>query len=221
MRHMLIAMLMAAAVSAVQAQEIPKRARVVGEWCEYEVEGAKKLRARREVIAVAPDGGYTIKASGDVPEEIRVFNADHRLVSRAGRAYIPAYGGPLYPLKVGGREGGGSFTYPHPSQSGVTVAATAEIKPIVAERITVPAGTFDTLKVEMVANYKVSTSASAQFKETAWYARDPTLNFAVRSEFVDFGAGGTSYAVLLLRGWGSPKQTPSVSTPAKATEPKK
>ena len=208
MYRAVVAALFTLAFSGVEAQEIPKPTHVVGEWCEYDVDAIPRSKQRTEVITVAADGGYTIKVTGGATEQLRVYNSDHQMIQWDERSYTPASKStPIFPIKVGGREGGGSFTFPHQRRQGVTVNTTTEIKPIVPERVTVPAGTFDTLRADTVSNYRLSSGFANQFTRTIWYSLDPTISFPVKMESIDYGwsspYGNNSHVVRSLIKCGS------------------
>jgi len=185
--------------SAAQAQEIHKPTRVAGDWCEYDVEAIQSGKQRREVVDVAPDGGYTMKFTDEKGEELRVSNADNKLIQRGDRVYTRISGTSVYPIRPGGRNGGSVYTRPHATRSGVTVDVTTEVKAIEPERVAVPAGTFDTLRVDWVAHYRQSSGYANQWIESVWFSLDPSIKFPVKLLFQDYGSRNSRTIRSLIR----------------------
>jgi len=186
-------------VAIVQAQEIQRPVRAVGDWCEYASEGVGVAKQRREVIEVAPDGGWTLKTTDESGEVVRVFDADGRTLRRGNREHKHiSSSGPLYPISTKSRGRVIKQSYPHARRTGITIEVTSEIKSVEPETLTVPAGSFDTLRVQTVLDYRYhDRTYSNQMVDTVWYALDPKLKFPVKSTFVDYGSRNSEVTRLL------------------------
>ncbi|MCC7082787.1 MAG: hypothetical protein IT530_19150 [Burkholderiales bacterium] len=185
-----MAALLGFSVSLAQAQEIPKRQRAVGDWCEYAVDGIGISTQRLEVVDVTPGGGYTVKLSADrESEQIFVFDDAGEITGRNGREQKTLSATrPLYPINAQLRGRIAKFSFLHIRRPGVTVEVTSEVASVESEKVTVPAGSFDTLRVHTVSRYQYSdNSYSNQWEETHWYALDPSIKFAVKRTYIDHG----------------------------------
>jgi hypothetical protein len=196
-----VALSVGLSVAGARAQEVAKPVRAVGDWCDYQVQGTPSGKERNEVIAVAPDGGYTIQRSG-LREETRVFNANSELTSVNARHYTRGVDTPRFPISAASVGQTSTFSVPHLTRPGVTVDFKRTIRSVRAERVTVPAGTFDTLRIEFVASYRRSDGYANEQREIVWYGLDPALRSFVKQEFQDYGTNN-SYAVRSMIGCGS------------------
>ena len=200
MRHLLLVFLASLVVPIAQGQEVQKPARVIGDWCEYEVDGVGVSRQRREVVDVASDGGYTVKFTDDGGEHLRVFNSDGHMIRRGNREYTRiSSSGAWYPISAKTRGRVSKYSRPH-DRRGVIVEVTSEVRSVEPEKITVPAGTFDTLRVEQVSDYRYQDgSYSNQFVDTIWYALDAKMKFPVKFTFIDYGSRTSSVTRVLSK----------------------
>jgi hypothetical protein len=183
------------------SQEIQRPVRVVGDWCEYESQGVGVAKDRQEVVEVAPDGGYTIKRTNERGEELSVYNASGENVKLGNRDIrrISSSRAP-YPISVTsiGRET--KYSWPHSRRPGISVELTRVTKSVDRETVTVPAGTFDTLRVVRVTNYQFHDgSYSNQMVDTVWYSLDPKNKFPVKFNFIDYGAKNSAIERILSK----------------------
>lgn len=98
-------------------------------------------------------------------------------------------GGSLnFPMQIGDKH---SYDK-HPWASGLGhSSANCEVKG--DEKLTVPAGTYDTLRIACAGNYNRVFDGiwSGRYNETVWYA--PAIGRVVKSEFFDFRSNGTAF----------------------------
>ena len=205
MKNIMFSLLIAFVPASVVAQEVSKPNFVVGDWCEYSVDALQRGQERQEIVAVQPDGGYTLKVTGVANDNLRIYNGANELMQTGDRTFVPARKSLVFPLQVGNRTGGGSYSFPHPNKPGVTVDAKTEIKAVERVNVTVPAGAFDTLRVELVTNYRITTGYSNQWVETNWLSLDPTVKFPVKLEFNDYGNRDYRFTRTLVKCGVAPK----------------
>ena len=78
--------------------------------------------------------------------------------------------------------------------------ATAIPRASVPDRVSLPGGkTIDTLRTEIVVNYRIGTEYSNRWEEKLWYAIDSNVTFPVRISFNDFGNSSYRRDQLLTR----------------------
>ena len=152
-------------------------------------------RNRLEVTAVDDSGiRADVKrvATGAVISQQR-FSREMNPVDRGKMHFEPAYPRYVFPLAPG-KEWRSQATGENPSL-GRRWRYRFEGKVVGWEKIKVPAGEFDALKVEVVAYYQgeeVNTNGgSGQLNETSWFA--PAVNNFVRMEYRDTDWQGHIY----------------------------
>lgn len=102
------------------------------------------------------------------------------------RTTLPYYPSYSFPLWVG-KTWKGKVAFESTDQPGKEVRAELEGRVVGYESVTVPAGTFFALKIELGGPYRASNlegSWTGRIKDTLWYA--PQVRNAVRYEYKDF-----------------------------------
>lgn len=201
MRPLFLAILISLITPIAYGQEIKKPVYAVGDWCEYEVDGIGTSKQRREVVEVSADGGYTQKFTDEEGTQLRVFNSDGRAVRRGNIEYTLANDrGSNYPITAKSRGRVSNYSRPHTRRPGVIVEIKSEIRAVEPENVKVPAGAFDTLRVEYVSDYRYQDgSYSNQFIDTIWYALDEKMKFPVKLAYIDYGSRTSSVTRLLTK----------------------
>lgn len=139
----------------------------------------------RRVTKLVPDGGVvmnngTILALADGTEHVRDAKDGYRQEFSDGVRYFPAKWTVGYSEKAQYKK-----TWKEPNRSGVeTMDAT--IKVLGKETVTVPAGEFETLKVQISGSIEAQVAGAARssfgyFTEVYWYV--PALHYFVASEY--------------------------------------
>lgn len=171
------------------SQEFPKPDYNKGYRCDYESNSRVAGIVQQEFVEIFPDGGFKLLVKDGRGLSTRIYNNDHQLLERDGIKYSPAFVMPNYPLKAG-ITGGGKFSYPHPRQQGVTVYAESSVASSVFEKgVRVPAGIFDTIKIEVVTTYRLSSGYSSSMVQIAWFPTDSKIKRYVMMKFVDRSGG--------------------------------
>jgi hypothetical protein len=118
--------------------------------------------------------------------------------------FYPNYSFPLYV----GKTWTGKVALSNTRELGTEVIAELQGKAVGWEMVTVPAGTFLALKLNMKGNYAatgISGNWNGTIQDTLWYA--PEVRNAVRYEYIDFTGGTSRYnheIHELVRFWSGP-----------------
>jgi hypothetical protein len=174
------------------AQEIQKPTYKVGEWCNYKDGFGNTFR--RTVSDVRADGSFSISTGS----RVREYNPDHHLISNGGRKITPYWGGPAFPLKAGQRVGE-KWEFAYTTSKGRGAKAELTLVSVRPDTVTVPAGTFQTLRVETEMQYRLDTGFANRLDNIVWYALDPKIKQYVKLESTDYGVrgGGKTEAQLM------------------------
>lgn len=182
--HTLSCLLLLFNAASAGAQEIAKGTFRIGEWCEYQIEATPPRKERLEIVETFPDGGYAQKRSSD--GEVRVYDAEGRLVRAGNREYKPPLAGVPFPIKAGEKGRTSRSTAPHARRVGEMVNFETQVRAVEPERVAVPAGTFETLRVDLRTNY--SRSGYSNYEERSLsYPLDRPAKFPVKITYVDHG----------------------------------
>jgi hypothetical protein len=182
--------------SAAQAQTLERPVHKVGEWCEYQ--NIYNHVSRHTVIEAGIDGRFTIRVSGPMvkaPLE-RVYNADQMLLRSGSIVFTPARLHATFPLTVGSPAGGGSFDYV--GGLGPT-RASLKITDVVRETVKVPAGTFDSVRVDSAMRYTREDGYSNSIVDRSWYALNGSVKRVLKYESNDYGATTGREMIELVR----------------------
>jgi hypothetical protein len=118
-----------------------------------------------------------------------VYTRDWNLAARPGPRFVEPYW-PSYswPLEVG-KKWGGDATWPGPPSMAGTWKASFNSRVVGVEKVTVAAGTFDTVKIERKGRYSTNAHSGSwngwggEIIETHWYA--PAVRRAVKFTYTD------------------------------------
>ena len=199
MKRLVCLLLLLLVAPAAQGQEVQKPVMAVGDWCEYDLDGVGVSKQRREVIEVAADGGYTQRFTDEEGVQIRVFNANGQWI-RTGQSPVSDSGGGIYPISAKLRGRVSKYSRPHTTRPGVIVEVTSVVRSVEPEKVSVPFGNFDTLRVEFVSDYRFGDGSYAnQFVDTVWYALDPKMKYPVKLSYIDYGTRKSSVTRVLAK----------------------
>ena len=153
------------------------------------------------IEAVVPGSTTTTRMERD--REVNLFRTE---APDSVQTVSPSYPSYAFPLTVGKRWTR-KVTFANSAQPDKEVTAWFEAKVIGWEMVTVPAGTFDALRIELTANYRASNSQGSwngTMVDRLWYA--PEVRNAVKYEYLDT-MGGSKYTherFELVRYWRAP-----------------
>ena len=166
------------------AQEASRPAWKVGDTWVYNMTygGAKNTY---EVVAEQPDTYKVLVSRSNGTKSVLTYDRDGNLLTRGNVSFTPKRDVLHFPIRVGGSYTGVAYTYPHQRKPGVTVTMSARITSIKSEEVTVPAGTFIALRMDIEQSYKLSTGYSNSTKETGWYV--PEVGRWVKYKMIDYG----------------------------------
>lgn len=140
------------------------------------------------VVEMRPDGGFKVKMVDSLKgERVREYDSGWNLLTTAdGHPITPKQDMFHFPLQAGQPPyTGQTFSLPHPRKSEVTLTQTVAVKSVRAVNVTVKAGTFNALKIEMETQYKLTTGYANRTDETYWYV--PSVGRWVKYSFLDWG----------------------------------
>lgn len=179
----LLAVLLVVA-SPAGAQEVQKSVHAVGEWCEY-VNMYGNV-SRHTVIEAALDGSHTIKITGELLGSglFRTYNAEQEFVKSSGEEFTPARKSVAFPLRPGNTSGGGEFENVRTGTKGVTTILRS-----VTEQVTVPAGTFEAVRVDDRTEYTRKDGIKSTVDRSQWYAVNPKIKRYVKFESINYRRG--------------------------------
>jgi hypothetical protein len=144
--------------------------------------GDKRNPSTHRLISVTPDT-IVLQAGATTRTYTREFNlTDVKRGDIVTETYSPAWQYYSFPLEVGKQWSSDFTSVTRERKRRTRFQWTARVEAI--EKITVPAGTFDTFKIRYTGNYQTSDGASSwtgQRIETIWYA--PAVKRHVKSEF--------------------------------------
>jgi hypothetical protein len=179
------------AAHAGAAEPIPAPTPAVGDsWTYQYTDVWKHLPGnlnRTEVTAVDANGvQVAVKRAGTGALLSRSrFTPEMNPVERGKTHFAPYYARFAFPLEPG-KEWKVDSTADNPD-AGKHWRYQVKGRAIGWEKITVPAGEFDAMRVEVISNYQGeevgSRGGSGQSRETAWYA--PSINNFVKLEYQD------------------------------------
>ena len=185
---------MPAAMSQAPAQRIEGPAVKAGDvWIYNTLEGWNNVLEDVSVVRVKRVGpeGILMEATGlDGSNLARIertagFNLIRIQAPKLTRATLPYYPSYSFPLWVG-KTWRGKVSFESTDQPGKEVLAELEARVLGFESVTVPAGTFFALKIELGGPYRaknIEGSWSGRIEDTLWYA--PEVRNAVRYEYKD------------------------------------
>lgn len=150
------------------AQSIERPTPSVGDECRYDVldetHGGEKVAQRQAVVTAVDADSVTLawtqkilvsRDTDDLEEGTWIYDRDLNAVQRNGRSYIPPYPTRFYPLTPGAEKKGARSTYPRLGHNGeVTVVLDGKVSGW--NKVNVPAGSFDTLKIVWNGAFNVS-----------------------------------------------------------------
>lgn len=158
-----------------------------------------KWNTTRVVREIRPDGalvaenGKGTRRTVHTPEFNRI--EEHR-DGKPYRAYKPSWPIYRYPMRLGDSY---PVKFAHNSDNG-SVEREATVRVVGWETISVPAGTFKTLKVEMSGTYHVwPANYRGHFTETLWMLPEAKMHFALYSYEELWSNGRTVYEFASLR----------------------
>ena len=170
-------------VGVANAQEASRPAWKVGDTWVYDMTyGAKNTY---EVVAEQPDTYKVLVKRSNGSKSVLTYDRDGNLLARGNVSFTPKRDVLHFPLRVGESYTGVAYTHPHQRKPGVTVTTTAKITSIKSEEVTVLAGTFIALRMDIEQSYKLSTGYSNSTKETGWYV--PDVGRWVKYQTIDYG----------------------------------
>ena len=166
----------AALVSTVQAADlvIEAPAFAVGDTWEFEgTDNGQPYRWSRSILAIDGDGNMQVKALRNGRETIEHYDRSmNRIIDgKVDPARITA----RYPMKVGDRIPLGR------TLSNPNAMVRGELKVLAQERVTVPAGTFECLKVETEVESGFARSQSMFTRTVRWHC--PAIKWAARDDY--------------------------------------
>lgn len=178
-------------------ESVPAPAPAVGDSWTYQYtdvwKGAKGNINRMEVAAIDQSGVHIdIKraASGSLIST-QLFSADMNPIERGGMHFAPSfarYAFPLAPGKEWSSEIAGDS-----SKTGKQWHYVIKGKVLDWEKVRVPAGEFEALKIVVDAQYADATGANGgKLTETVWFV--PALNNYVKLDYQDIDTQGRPYS---------------------------
>jgi len=161
-------------------------------WTYQEKDVWTKLVRPPYTLAVEDVGPLTIKVqrtNQDGRHFPWVYTRDWNVHAWPGPRWVEPYW-PSYswPLQVG-KTWSGKASWPGPASMTGTWKATFDSKVVGVEKITVPAGTFDVIRIESKGRYSTNAHSGSwngwggEILETIWYA--PTVRRAVKFTYTD------------------------------------
>jgi hypothetical protein len=161
----------------------------VGDVTVYSVNNRLENRQSEDTVTVTSVEGGLIKTKHlrpdrNPPELEGVTNLDwNPLVSgSSGTRFEPAIEIHRFPMKVGDSW---KSRYDATGLTGSRSRAELEVKVAAQEKVTTPAGEFDTFRIEMAGWINgVNWQGAVRLSQTVWYA--PAIGRAVRSDYKDY-----------------------------------
>jgi tellurite resistance-related uncharacterized protein len=154
---------------AASAQTIEQPAPKVGDECHYDVldnQNAKEKIAERHAIVSAVDTDHVTitwtqeilvsRDTGDIEAGTWVYDKSMNNTERNNRKFDPAYPQRFYPLSTGAEKKNVTSKFRNLT-NGTDVTTTLHGKVGTWEKLTVPAGTFDILKINWNGHYVAKT----------------------------------------------------------------
>lgn len=192
-------LLLPAALAQAPAPRIEGPAVKVGDtWIYNKLDGWNNVLEDVSLVRVrrVGDDGILMEASGldgSHPAQIERtagFNLVRLRAPNFTKTTLPFYPNFSFPLWVG-KTWKGKVAFESTDQPGKEVEAELEARVVGYESVTVPAGTFYALRIELGGPYRAMNlegSWTGEIKDTLWYA--PEVRNAVRYEYKD--TAGTS-----------------------------
>ena len=169
MRSALVAINLVFIPFAVSAQTIEQPSPKVGDECHYDVldnlNAKEKIAERHAVVSVVDADHVTItwtqeilisRDTEDLEAGTWVYDRSMNVVQRNSRKFDPAYPARFYPLSPGAEKKNVTSKSRRLTNDG-DVTTTLDGKVGTLEKLTVPAGTFDILKISWNGNYVART----------------------------------------------------------------
>ena len=147
-----------------------------------------------KVVNIQPTGGYQVEAqsstsSGSWLEE---YDPNGNLVADFASIFTPSREIFRFPLEAGKLYSGTEFLRKSKKDPLLHFTSQAMIKSITQDRVTVKAGTFDVLKIDVEASYDGRASSGNNYSnrivETYWYS--PEVGRWVKRHYNDLGNKG-------------------------------
>jgi hypothetical protein len=177
-------------------ESVPAPAPAVGDSWTYQYtdvwKGAKGNINRMEVTAVDDSGVHIAvkRAASGALISTQLFSAEMNPIERGSVHFAPSFARFAFPLAPG-KEWSSDITGDN-SKTGKQVRYHIKGKVVEWEKIRVPAGEFEALKVMVDANYEEADSNGGRLTETAWFV--PALNNFVKLDYQDADTQGRLYS---------------------------
>ena len=172
-----------------------------GELAYVSMNSVKEISAK----GIALESSSLDRSSVSVVQRTSGFNMTSVVTSGRTRRFDPYYPNFAFPLVIG-KTWRDEVTISDSGTSGETRARLSG-KVIGWESVTVPAGTFRALRIELRGTYSSDGDGSGTIEDTLWYS--PEVRNAVRAEYKDTVGSGSRYnhdIHELVRYWVGQKQ---------------
>lgn len=187
-----------ALASAGNHDTVPAPAPAVGDSWTYQYtdvwKSAKGNINRMEVAAIDEAGVHVDikRAASGALISTQLFSAEMNPVERGGMHFAPSFARYAFPLAPG-KEWSSDIVGDN-SKAGKQWRYQIKGKVVDWEKVRVPAGEFDALKIVIEAQYGATdgSSAKGRLTETVWFV--PMLNNYVKLEYQDADAQGRLYS---------------------------
>ena len=169
MHHKLAFAILSLVPLASSAQTIERPTPKVGDECSYDVldnqRGKEKVAERRGVVTAVNAERITIswtqkilvsRDTEDLEDGTWIYDKNLNVIQRNSRKFNPAYPSRVYPLTPGVEKKDARSNYPRLTGDG-DVSVSVDGKAGNWEKVTVPAGTFDGLKITWKGDYTTTS----------------------------------------------------------------
>jgi len=190
----LLALFFMTLISFAYAADLPTKVdrpviKIGDTWTYTKSIGTNERTFTFKAVDVQPDGGYQLEvqssaSSGTWKEK---YDPNGNVVKDYGSMYAPSREIFRFPLEVGKVYPCSEFSRRSPKDPSINISMQAEIKSVTQDKITVKAGTFNTIKIEIEIPYQARNSSS-RVVETYWYA--PEVGRWVKRHYNDLGNKG-------------------------------